>query len=408
IAEMSATLLPSHPRMRTSQANLQDLRLQIGREVAKLIRSMENEAHISNERVRTLSERVGRLKGRMARLGQQEVELRALEREAVANRTLLEQFLGRYEAASARASADGSVANATIVSRAPVPTSPAAPNRKSAMILAIIGSAFGAVALVFLIEAMAPGFRTAEQIERQTGMPFLGTLPAIGGAKSSAGIAANTVRNPYGHIAEALRRLQSNLLLARVNGKPARTLLVTSSVDGEAKSGVAGGLARLMAQSGYRVLLIDADLRRPGVNQTLGLHPTWGLSEVLSGRVEFERVVVRDHASPLHVLQAGSQVSNPTALLGSSRMTWMMYALVQNYDYVVIDGPPVHSASEAPVLSQLTDVTVMCVKWGATNRRSVMRGLKALTAASTRRVGLFLTGVDRRQYRRLTDDTADV
>jgi Mrp family chromosome partitioning ATPase len=89
-------------------------------------------------------------------------------------------------------------------------------------------------------------------------------------------------------------------------------------------------------------------------------------------------------------------------------MTWMMYALVQNYDYVVIDGPPVHSASEAPVLSQLTDVTVMCVKWGATNRRSVMRGLKSLTAASTRRVGVFLTGVDRRQYRRLTDDTSDV
>lgn len=408
IAELSATLLPSHPRMRTSQANLQDLRLQIGREVAKLIRSMENEAHIANERVRTLSARVGRLKGRMARLGQQEVELRALEREAVANRTLLEQFLGRYEAASARASADGSVANASIVSRATVPNSAAAPNRKSAMVLAIIGSAIGAIALVFLIEAMAPGFRTAEQIERQTGMPFLGTLPAISGAKSSAGIAANSVRNPYGHIAEALRRLQSNLLLARVGGNAARTLLVTSAVDGEAKSGVAGGLARLMAQSGYRVLLIDADLRRPGVNQTLGLHPTLGLSEVLGGQIEFERVVMRDHSSSLHVLQAGGQVSNPTSLLGSSRMSWLMYALVQSYDYVVIDGPPVHSASEAPVLSQLTDVTVMCVKWGATNRRSVMRALKSLAAASTRRVGVFLTGVDRQQYRRLTDEAADV
>jgi len=408
IAELSATLLPSHPRMRTSQANLQDLRLQIGREVAKLIRSMENEAHISNERVRSLSDRVGRLKGRMARLGQQEVELRALEREAVANRTLLEQFLGRYEAASARAFADGSVANASIVSRATVPNSPAAPNRKSAMLLAIIGSAFGAIALVFLIEAMAPGFRTADQIERQTGMPFLGTMPEISGAKSSAGIAANTVSKPYGHIAEALRRLQSNLLMARVGGKAARTLLVTSAVDGEAKSGVSGGLARLMAQSGYRVLLIDADLRRPGINQTLGLHPTWGLSEVLSGQIEFERVVVRDHSSSLHILQAGGQVSNPTALLGSSRMSWLMYALVQNYDYVVIDGPPVHSASEAPVLSQLTDVTVMCVKWGATNRRSVMRALKSLAAASTQRVGVFLTGVDRRQYRRLTDDATDV
>jgi len=104
------------------------------------------------------------------------------------------------------------------------------------------------------------------------------------------------------------------------------------------------------------------------------------------------------------VLQAGGQVANPTALLGSSRMSWLMYALVQSYDYVIIDGPPVHSSSEAPALSQMCDVTVMNVKWGATNRRVVMRALKGLSAASTRRAGIFLTGVNRRQYRRLTDD----
>lgn len=404
IAELSATLLPSHPRLRTAQANLQDLRLQIGREIAKLIRSLENEAQIATDGVRAITARVNQLKSRMGQLGQQEVELRALEREAVANRTLLEQFLGRYEAASARATADASSANATIIARANVPSSPAAPNRKSGLVLAAIGSAFGALALVFLFEALAPGFRTAEQVERQTGMPFLGTLPDISGSRSSSGIAADVIRTPYGQMAEALRRLQSNLLMARVAGKPARTVLISSAVYGECKSGVAAGLARLMAQSGYRVLLIDADLRRPGVNYTLGLHPTWGLSELLNGTAEFERVVVRDHSSPLHVLQAGSQVANPTALLGSSRMSWLMYALVQSYDYVIIDGPPVHSSSEAPALSQMCDVTVMNVKWGATNRRVVMRALKGLSAASTRRAGIFLTGVNRRQYRRLTDD----
>ncbi|MEQ9144925.1 MAG: polysaccharide biosynthesis tyrosine autokinase [Parvibaculaceae bacterium] len=407
IAEMAATLLPSHPRMRTAQANLQDLRHQIGREVAKLIRSLENEAHIANERVRSLEKRVNELKRNMSRLGQQEVELRALEREATANRTLLEQFLARYEAATARSTVDTAVSNATIVARATVPANPSAPNRKAGLVLAIIGAAFGSLAVVFLIEALAPGFRTPEQVERQTGMPFLGTLPDMAGARTSTGIAANVMREPYGHIAEALRRLQGNLLLARIAGRPARTLLVTSAVEGEGKSGVAGGLARLMAQSGYRVILIDADLRRPRVNRTLGLHPTWGLAELLEGRAEFERLVTRDHSSPLHILQAGGQVTNPTSLLGSSRMSWLIYALMQNYDYVVIDGPSVHSASEAPVLSQLTDVTVLCTKWGSTNRRTVMRALKALAAASTRRVGVFLTGVDRRQYARLSDDAAN-
>ena len=408
IAEFSATLLPSHPRMKTAEANLADLRLQIGREVAKLIRSLENEAHIANERIRVMRERVNKLKTRMSRLGQQEVELRALEREAAANRTLLEQFLARYEAASARAAADAAAANATIVTKSVIPAKPASPNTQAAFVLAFVGAAFGSLAIVFLIEALAPGFRTPEQVERQTGMPFLGTLPDTIGARSAAGLAAAVVRAPYGAVAEAMRRLQSNVLMARMNERPVRTVLVTSSVEQEGKSGVAGALARLMAQSGYRVLLLDADLRHSTVAPTLGLQRTWGLTEVLNGQADFDRAVMRDHSSSLHILQSGGQSANPTALLSSNRMSWLLYALVQTYDYVIIDGPAVHAASEAPALSQLTDVTIMCVKWGKTNRRVVNRALKFLAAASTRRVGIFLTGVNRRQYKRLADEATDL
>ena len=394
--------------MKTAEANLADLRLQIGREVAKLIRSLENEAHIANERIRVMRERVNKLKTRMSRLGQQEVELRALEREAAANRTLLEQFLARYEAASARAAADAAAANATIVTKSVIPAKPASPNTQAAFVLAFVGAAFGSLAIVFLIEALAPGFRTPEQVERQTGMPFLGTLPDTIGARSAAGLAAAVVRAPYGAVAEAMRRLQSNVLMARMNERPVRTVLVTSSVEQEGKSGVAGALARLMAQSGYRVLLLDADLRHSTVAPTLGLQRTWGLTEVLNGQADFDRAVMRDHSSSLHILQSGGQSANPTALLSSNRMSWLLYALVQTYDYVIIDGPAVHAASEAPALSQLTDVTIMCVKWGKTNRRVVNRALKFLAAASTRRVGIFLTGVNRRQYKRLADEVTDL
>lgn len=406
IAEMSATLLPTHPRVQTAQANLHDLRLQIGREVAKVIRGLENEAQIANQRVRSLQANVNDLKRRMTRLGQQEVELRALEREAAANRTLLEQFLARYEAANASAAADAAVANAIIISRATVPTRPSAPNKKSGLVLAVIGSAFGALAVVFLLEAMAPGFRTPEQIERQTGMPFIGIIPRVSGPYGAATIAADVVHQPYGRIAEGLRRLQSNLLMARIGNRQARSVLVTSTGDGEQKTGVAAGLARLMAQGGYRVLLIDADLRRPAVSHALGVYPSWGLSELLSGQAEFERLITRDPGSNLHILQAGGRVTNPTALLGSSRMNWLMYALMQNYDYIIIDGPSVSSGSEAPVLSQVSDVTVMCVQWAKTNRRLVQRALKNLSAASTRRVGVLLTDVDLRRYDRLADDTS--
>ena len=403
IAQMSETLLPTHPRVMESLANLEDLETQIEKEVYKVIDALENEARVANARVAALRSNLDRAQRRTAQLNQDEVKLRALQRDAETNRGLLESFLRRYEEAKARADADTQAANARIVSRAQQPTEPTSPRAGAALTLGAAAGLILAFLVVFLIEVFARGFRIGEQIERATGMPFLGLTPELERRASTSVPAADVLRDPHGLYAEAIRALQGNVLMARVGERRARTVLVTSSVAGEGKTSTAASLARVFALGGHRTIVVDADMRAPALHIALGAAPQPGLSELLTGRAAFQHVLRREPGSPAHVLQAGAPLANPTAALASPQMLWVLSALQQTYDYVIIDSPAVMAAADAQVLTKLADVTVLVVRWSSTGRHVVAHVLKMLSAASSRRVGILLTRVDVRRYRRYTD-----
>lgn len=404
IAQMSETLLPSHPKMMEAQANLADLDRQIGKEVDKIIKGLENDARVASARVASLRASLVRLQVRMGTLNQDEVQLRALERDASTNRALLESFLKRYEEANARAEADAGAANARIVSRAQEPSSPTFPKTGAVLTLSVIAGLLFALVLSFLVEVFARGFRTAEQAERVTGMPFLGLVPEIeahGGRQTNP--AADVLREPFGLYAEAIRTLQGNVLLARIGNRRARSVLVTSAQKDEGKTSTAASLARVLAMGGYRTILIDADMRAPSVHLAVGMPPQAGLSELLTGQANFTHVIRQDYGSYAHVMQAGAALPNPTAMLASAQMAWVLKALEHTYDYIVIDAPPVMAAADAQVLAKMTDLTVLVVRWSVTSRRLATHVLKMLAAASGRRVGILLTRVNLRRYRRYTD-----
>lgn len=404
IAQMSETLLPTHPRLQESQANLADLELQIEKEVHKVIEALENDARVAGARVTSLRESLTRLQRRMGQLNQDEVKLRALQRDADTNRALLESFLRRYQEANARSEADAQAANARIVSRAQQPTEPTFPRTTSALILSACAGLIFSFLIAFMIEAFSRGFRTGEQIERATGMPFLGLVPSLESAEGQKRPANDIVLNPAGLYTEALRALQGHVLLARVGDRRARTVLVTSALAGEGKTATAASLARVFAMGGYRTIVIDADLRDPSLHEAVGLNRLPGLSDLLMGRAAFQHVIRQDTGSRAHVLQAGTPIANPTAALASSQMQWVLNALQQTYDYVIIDSPAAMAAADAQVLAKAADVTVLVVKWSSTSRRVVARALKLLSAASSRRVGLLLSQVNLRRYRRYGDD----
>ncbi|ABS64606.1 Non-specific protein-tyrosine kinase [Parvibaculum lavamentivorans DS-1] len=404
IAQMSETLLPTHPRMQESQANLDDLGRQIEKEVHKVIDALENEARVAGARVNSLRDSLNRLQRRMGEVNQDEVKLRALQRDADTNRSLLESFLRRYEEANARAEADSKAANARIVSRAQQPSEPTFPRTGAALTLATIAGLIFSFLVAFLLEAFSRGFRAGDQIERATGMPFLGLVPELETQKGSVYPALDIVRDPAGLYAEAIRALQGHVLLARVGDRRARTVLVTSAIAGEGKTATAASLARVFAMGGYRTVIIDADLRDPSLHEALGARRQPGLADLLVGRAAFQHVIRQDNASYAHVIQAGTPVPNPTAALASSQMLWVLNALQQTYDYIIIDSPAAMATADAQVLAKITDVTVLVVKWSSTNRRIVARALKLLSAASSRRVGLLLTRVNLKRYRRYATD----
>tara|TARA_R110000824_G_scaffold155226_2_gene327603 strand:+ start:22231 stop:24402 length:2172 start_codon:yes stop_codon:yes gene_type:complete len=406
IAQMSETYLPSHPKMISSQANLADLDQQISKEVGKVVKGLENEARVATARVNSLRASLKRLQARMGTLNQDEVELRALERDAATNRSLLESFLKRYEEAKARADADARTSNATIVSRAQTLSEPTFPQKSEVLTLSIFAALFLALVISVFAEVFSRGFRTAEQVERVTGTPFLGLTPELE-RRRPGGPAADVQSEPLGIYAEAIRGLQGSVMLARIGDRRARTVLITSSQKDEGKTSTAASLARILAMGGYRTLLVDADLRSPSVHLSLGMPEQAGLSELLMGRASFAQVIRQDFGSYAHVLQAGGPLPNPTAALASSQMQWVLKALEQAYDYVIVDSPPVMAAADAKVLSKMMDVTVLVTRWSHTSRRVVGRVLKMLSAASGRRVGILLTRVNLRRYRRYTDSVIE-
>jgi capsular exopolysaccharide synthesis family protein len=404
IAQMSETLLPTHPRLQESQANLADLETQIEKEVHKIIEALENAARVANARVNSLRASLTRLQRRMGQLNQDEVQLRALQRTADTNRALLESFLLRYQQANARAEADAQAANARIVSRAQQPTEPTFPRMSAALTFATVAGVIFAFLVTFLIEVFARGFRTGEQAERATGMPFLGLVPETDARRGKATPADDLLRDPSGPYSEAIRALQGHVLLARVGDRRARTVLVTSATEGEGKTETAASLARAFALGGYRTIVVDADMRSAAMHEALNLERRPGLADLLMSRAAFQHVIRKDSASPAHVLQAGTPLANPTAALASSQMLWVLNALQQTYDYVIVDSPAALAAADAQVLAKFADVNVLVVRWSSTSRRMVARALKLLSAASSRRVGILLTRVNLRRYRRYGDE----
>ncbi|MDO8421341.1 MAG: polysaccharide biosynthesis tyrosine autokinase, partial [Parvibaculum sp.] len=406
IAQMSETYLPSHPKMISAEANLADLDRQIRKEVDKVIQGLANEARVADARVGSLRASLKRLQSRMGSLNQDEVQLRALERDATTNRSLLESFLKRFEEANARAEADARTANATMVSRAQILTEPTFPKKGEALTLSIFAGLFLALIVSVFAEVFSRGFRTAEQVERVTGTPFLGLTPELE-RRIAGGPAADVQSDPLGLYAEAIRGLQGSVMLARIGDRRARTVLVTSSQKDEGKTSTAASLARVLAMGGYRTLLLDADMRAPSVHITLGMPEQPGLSDLLMGRASFNHVIRQDFGSYAHIMQAGAPMPNPTAALASSQMQWVLKALEQAYDYVIIDSPPVMAAADAKVLAKMADVTVLVTRWSVTSRRVVGRVLKMLSAASGKRVGILLTRVNLRRYRRYTDSVIE-
>ena len=398
-AELSQEFGEKHPKMLNIRAEIADLKAKIESEVKKIVQGLRNEVAVSRARENELARGMGQMEQRVSVVNQSEVQLRALQREAEASRTLYETFLTRFK--ETREQTDFQRPDARIISRADTPGAPSAPKKRLLFFIAIFLSASVGIALVVLLEALDRGFRSMDQIEDQTGVVALGLVPSIRGM-TKLGKAPHDliVEQPRSAFGESIRALHASILLSNID-RPPKTVMVTSSLPNEGKTSISLSLARLVARTGTnKVLLLDCDLRRPQIHGLLGMRPGPGLIQVLTNEASLEEAIQRDEASGAFVLTAGGSPSNPTELLSSDQFASLLGNLCSGFDFIVIDTSPVLAVSDSRILTRSVDKTIFVVRWVETRREVAGRGLKQLIEAGCDLAGVVLSQVNVKKHSR--------
>jgi len=398
-AELSQEFGEKHPRMINARAEIVDLRGKIAAEVKKIVQGLRNEVAVARAREDEMVRNMRGLETRVAGLNQSQVQLRALEREAKANRTLYETFLTRFKETNEQQ--EFQRPDARIISLADTPTVPSEPKKMLLLVVATMLSAGVGLMLVFLLEALDKGFRSMDDIETDTGVAAIGLVPALSGLASMNKEPQDQIlEKPNSAFAESVRALHTSILLSNVDSPP-KTVLLTSSLPNEGKTSLSLSLARLVARTGSkRVLIIDCDLRRPLVHRHLGLNMGPGLVQLMVEEASLEEVLQRDEASGAYVLTAGGTPADPTGMISSTHFVELLDNLKSAFDLIVIDSSPVLAVSDSRILSRMADKTVFVVRWAETHREVVRLGLKQILNAGGDLAGVVLSMVNVKKHSR--------
>jgi len=336
-----------------------------------------------------LSAQLASKRERMNQLGPWEIQLAQLNR---ARDTAEKSFLmlqGKLEDLSIRENARRS--NARIVERAGVPAAPVRPRKSVNLAIAVmLGTVLG-LAVAFLQEYLDDRITTPEEVDRVLGLPVLGHVPLIPAHHSPL----MTDLPPRSRTSESYRALRSAIGFAAVD-HPLRTLVVSSAGAGEGKSLTSLNLAIAMAMEGRRVILVDADLRRPSVHKTLGWEPSPGLTDVLVGSRELSEALRPFEAAPgLRILTAGAPPPNPAELLNSAPMEELLAQLAGDADMVILDCPPALAVSDALLLSAKTDGVLLIADISAARRAGLRYTKEQFDRARAHIIGLLFNKVSR-------------
>jgi polysaccharide biosynthesis transport protein len=329
-----------------------------------------------------------------------------LKRDAEANRQLYQDLLQRLKEAGVSAGLRSS--NIRIVDVARTPTNPIKPNVPRNIELGLLLGLACGLGLAFVLESLDTSIRTMEEISAISTVPALGMIPQFASngslskrltamsieTKRSESSALVTHARPRSEAAEAYRSLRTSILLSSY-GAPPKVILVTSAVPQEGKTTISANSALVLAQRGGRVLLIDADLRRPGIDRLFGFRSRGGLSTLISGGDKTEDVMVPFTDVPnLWILPAGPIPPQPVELLGSTVMKDHIARWRIEFDHIIIDSPPCLSVTDAVVLSPEADRIILVARAGKTTKIALRRACELLLQVNARVMGIVLNALN--------------
>jgi succinoglycan biosynthesis transport protein ExoP len=282
---------------------------------------------------------------------------------------------------------------AEIVQRAEAPTTPISPQKVRNGILGLLAGVMLGIGFAFLRERMDDRIKNRSELERRMGAPVIAAVPRVPGWRKSEDAQLIMRRDPKNPVSEAYRTLGTNIQYM-ASRQQLRVIMVTSSMGGEGKSTTSSNLAVVLAQSGKRVILISADLRRPRVHNFFGLRNDMGLSNVLSEGATLAQVARDPGIANLRIVTGGFIPHDPAALLGSQQAVRFIESLRDAADYILIDTPPVLAVADASILAPMVDGTVFVLDGDHSSRSAVAQSRDQLENAGANIIGIVYNNFD--------------
>lgn len=395
LAQLKTDFTDDYPEVKRTQAQLKDIRAEIQTEINRIMSSLKADATAAAGRESSLLGSRGAAAGGIQSNNQALIGLVGLQQRADAAKAIYEAYLNRAK----QVAAEGGMqqADASISSLAATPTAPSSPNMKLGAALALLAGLISAGAAIIMAEFWDKHLRSRLDVERELGVPFAGVLPDFRSVKPKnlrgpeAQPQEYLVSHPFSGFAEAFRNLRAFLMVS-AHGDDAKLLAVTSAVPREGKSLTSFCLARTLALGGARVVLVDCDLRQRGVTKILGPREV-GLVEVVQDKVPLAEALVHDAKSNCWVLPAAGK-SIPYDLFSNPETDDVLRELCNQFDYVILDAPPILGVADARILAGKADRVLYLVQWNKTPLRAAQSAVDILHECGANVVGALLTKVN--------------
>ena len=387
-AELAQRYGDRHPEILNVTASIADTERQLELDVSRAVQSVRNEYERAAQEERTIHQNLEAAKADVKDLNRKSVSYNVLEREAQSNRTVYETLLQR--ANELRVSTNSRTNNIRVIDRAEIPKAPITPAGSRAWLTSMLVGLLAAVAVAYGLDYLNDTVKTPEDIARYLNLPFFGLVPTVSGGKDP--LLASP--DPPHDFSEAFRSLRTSITSHYPVGTT-NIMAVTSAQPLEGKTTTACNIAMALSFGGARVLLVDADMRRPGLHRLLKMPNGVGLSQVLKGEARLRDAIQQTSDPNLLIVTAGDTPPNPSELLASDRMKALLTNLTEGpFDWVIVDTPPVLAVTDAVIMVPAVSGVTFVIGAEMTRRRNAQRALERVLSNQPKVIGAVLNLVD--------------